>query len=440
MNVATKIRPAPPAPARNKKLHAPALLFGYKTLLFLPMHTAQLQLQISDRIQALEESQTIAMAKKGRELAAQGKDVINLSFGEPDFDTPEHIRTAAKQAIDEGWSHYPPVAGYPELRRAIADKFWRENGLAYTPEQIVVSTGAKQSIANLVLCTVNPGDEVLILGPYWVSYLELVKLAEGVPVVVNGTYATGFKPTIDQIADAITSKTRLIMFSAPSNPTGALFSEKELADIAAFLQDYPQVIVMADEIYEHLNYTGRHHSLAAQPGMLERTVTINGLSKAFAMTGWRLGYMGAPLAIAKAVDKMQGQFTSGANSIAQRAAITALTTSLAPTEAMRDQFKIRRDACVATLSQIKDMKLHTPDAAFYLFPDVSAFYGRKTPGGKTITNDMDLCLYILEEHLVSLVPGSAFGDADCIRLSFAAADEDLARAMDRLVAAFAGLS
>ena len=395
--------------------------------------------QLSARILALEESQTIAMAKRGRELAAQGHDVINLSFGEPDFDTPAHIKEAAKRAIDEGWSHYPPVAGYPELRKAVSDKFRKENGLDYTPEQIVVSTGAKQSIANALLCLVDPGDEVIVLGPYWVSYLELVKLCEGVPIVVSGSVDQGFKPTAAQIEAAITPNTKLIMYSAPSNPAGAVFTEGEMAEFARMLQAYPNVLVMADEIYEHILFEGKHRSIGAQPGMIGRTITINGLSKAFAMTGYRLGYMGAPLEIAKACDKMQGQVTSGANSIAQRAAITALTTSLAPTEEMSRRFKIRRDACVAALRQIPGLKVYVPNAAFYLFPDVSAYLGRRTPDGNVIETSLDLCLYLLQTQYVSLVPGEAFGDSRCIRISFAAEDGQLALAMQRFAAGLASL-
>jgi aspartate aminotransferase len=394
---------------------------------------------LSDRITQLEESQTIAMAKKGRELAAQGHDVINLSFGEPDFETPAHIKEAAKVAIDEGWSHYPPVSGYPELRKAVSEKFKRENGLDYSPEQIVVSTGAKQSIANVLMCLVNPGDEVIILGPYWVSYLELVKLCEGVPVVVSGSVDEGFKPSAAAIEQAITPRTKLIMYSAPSNPAGAVFSEQEMAAFAAMLQAYPEIIVLADEIYEHILFEGKHQSIGAYPGMLKRTVTVNGLSKAFAMTGYRIGYMGAPLEIAKACDKMQGQITSGANSIAQRAAITALTTSLAPTEEMSRRFKIRRDACVAALQQIPNIKVYVPHAAFYLFPDVSAYFGKHTPQGEVIANSMDLSLYILQHYYVSLVPGEAFGDARCIRFSFAADDAALAKAMTRFADALASL-
>jgi len=395
---------------------------------------------LSDRITALEESQTIAMAKRGRELAAQGHDVINLSFGEPDFETPVHIREAAKKAIDEGWSHYPPVPGYPELRKAVSDKFKNENRLTYTPEQIVVSTGAKQSIANVLMCMVNPGDEVVILGPYWVSYLELVKLCEGVPVLVSGSVEEGFKPSAQAIEQAITPKTKLIMYSAPSNPAGAVFTEAEMAALAAMLQNYPTIYVLADEIYEHILFEGKHQSIGSFPGMLARTITVNGLSKAFAMTGYRLGYMGAPLEIAKACDKMQGQITSGANSIAQRAAITALTTSLAPTEEMSRRFKMRRDACVAALRQIPDLKVYEPNAAFYLFPDVSAYFGKKTPSGQVIENSMDLAMYILMSYYVSLVPGEAFGDANCIRFSFAADDAALVTAMERFAQALASLA
>ena len=394
---------------------------------------------LSNRVLQLEESQTIAMAKRGRELAAQGHDVINLSFGEPDFDTPDYIREAAKLAIDEGYSHYPPVAGYPDLRRAVADKFARENGLAYKPSQIVVSTGAKQSIANAVLCLVNPGDEVLIIGPYWVSYLEMVKLAGGVPVIVHGPFERNFKPDMAALDAAITPRTRLLMFSAPSNPCGTVFSATEMADLAAVLRRHPNVYTIADEIYEHINYTGTHLSLAAQPGMLERTVTVNGLSKAFAMTGWRLGYIGAPDEIAYACEKMQGQFTSGANTIAQRAAIAALNGGLVSAQAMTARFKTRRDACLAALRQSPGLEVNTPEAAFYLFPRVSAFYGRRTPEGQLIGGSQQLCEYLLASQYVSLVSGDAFGDDTCIRISFAAEDGQLAKAMERIKAGLAAL-
>lgn len=394
---------------------------------------------LSHRILNLEESQTIAMAKRGRELAAQGKDVINLSFGEPDFETPLHIREAAKKAIDQGWSHYPPVAGYPELRKAVSDKFRNENDLNYSPEQIIVSTGAKQSIANALMCLVNPGDEVIVLGPYWVSYLELIKLCEGTPIVVSGGVDQGFKPTAAQVEAVITPRTKLLMYSAPSNPAGAVFTAEEMSELASMLQRYPQVLVLADEIYEHILFAGKHQSIGAQPGMIDRTITVNGLSKAFAMTGYRLGYMGAPLDIAKACDKMQGQITSGANSIAQRAAIAALTSSLGPTEEMSRRFKIRRDACVAALRQIPELKVYVPNAAFYLFPDVSAYLGRRTPEGEVIATSLDLCLYLLQTQYISLVPGSAFGDDNCIRISFAAEDGQLAQAMQRFAAGLASL-
>ena len=404
-----------------------------------PTATASKEL-LSNRILQMEESATIAMAKKGRELATKGHDVINLSFGEPDFGTPQHIREAAKQAIDEGWSHYTPVPGYPELRRAVADKFLRENGLKYSPEQIVVSTGAKQCIANVVLSSVNEGDEVLILAPYWVSYLEVVKLAGGVPIIVSGRFESNFKPSIAAIEAAITPSTKLIMYSSPSNPTGGVFSKADLVALAAMLRNYPDVLVMADEIYEHLNYVGGHHSLAAEDGMIDRVITINGLSKAFAMTGWRVGYMGAPLHIAKACDKMQGQFTSGTCSIAQRAAITALNASLAPTLEMTRRFGIRRKAMFEAMSAIPGLKVQEPDGAFYLFPDVTYYLGKRAPDGSTIATATDLCIYLLETAFVSLVSGEAFGDPDCIRISFAAADEKLAEAVERIKTALAKLS
>ena len=379
------------------------------------------------------------MAKKGRELAAKGFDVINLSFGEPDFDTPEHIRQAAKQAIDEGYSHYPPVAGYPELRQAIADKFLRENHLPYKPENVVVSTGAKQSIANVVLCLVNPGDEVLIIGPYWVSYLEMVKLAEGTPIVLNCQPEDNYHINPKALTDAITERTKLIMFSSPSNPTGGVLNQADMELLAQAVLARPNLYVMADEIYEHINYVGKHLSIASLPGMFERTITVNGLSKAFAMTGWRIGYIGAPVAIAKACEKMQGQFTSGANTIAQRAAIVALNSPLESTQAMVAQFKQRRAACLAALRKIPNLQVHEPEGAFYLFPDVSAYFAMHTPDGKLAQTGEDICNYLLESQYVSLVPGEAFGEPRCIRISYAAADDILVTAMQRIAKGLAAL-
>jgi aspartate aminotransferase len=387
---------------------------------------------LSHRVQVMEESQTIAMAKRARELASRGIDVINLSFGEPDFPTPSHIREAAKRAIDEGFTFYTPVAGYPDLRKAICEKFRRDNGLEFLPENIVVSTGAKQSIANVILSLVNPGDEVIIIGPYWVSYLEMVKLAEGVPVVVTGKIENKYKPLISELEAAVTEKTKAILYSSPSNPTGALFSAEELEKLADVLVRHPRIIAIADEIYEYINFVGRHESLGAIERVKERVVTVNGLSKGFAMTGWRLGFIGAPKWIADACDKMQGQFTSGANSITQRAAITALTEDLGPTRELTRRFQIRRDRVLELSSRIPGFRNMIPDGAFYLFPEVDAYFGRKTPDGLKINNATDLCMYLLNRAHVSVVTGDAFGAPQCIRISFAAADEVLEKAFHRM--------
>ena len=378
------------------------------------------------------------MAKKARELAAQGHNVINLSFGEPDFQTPQYIKDAAKKAIDDGFTFYTPVPGYPELRKAICDKLLRENNLTYKPENIVVSTGAKQSIANAVLCLVNPGDEVLILGPYWVSYLEIVKLAEGVPVVVSGTAEQGFKPSINEIKAAITSRTKAIMYSSPCNPTGAVFGAEALQELADAVMEHEDLYVIADEIYEHINFTGTHSSLAAIPEVKERVITVNGFSKGYAMTGWRVGYIAAEKAIADACEKMQGQITSGTCSIAQKAAFAALTGDQTPTREMAAAFLRRRNLVLQLAADIPVLKTFAPDGAFYLFPDVSSYYGKRV-NGQTISGSMDLALYLLSEAKVSTVPGIAFGDENCIRISFAASDETLTDAFGRIAAALAKL-
>jgi aspartate aminotransferase len=393
---------------------------------------------LSDRINSLAESQTIAMAKKARELAAKGFDVINLSFGEPDFQTPQYIKDAAKKAIDDGFTFYTPVPGYPDLRQAIADKLLRDNGLSYKMENIVVSTGAKQSIANAVMCLVNPSDEVVILSPYWVSYLEIVKLAEGVPVTVSGSIENEFKPTAAQIEAAITPKTKLLMYSSPCNPTGAMFNKQELADIAAMLERHPQVLVIADEMYEYISFGEKHESLAAFESVKDRVITVNGFSKGFAMTGWRVGYLAAEKWIADACDKMQGQFTSGTCSIAQKAALGALKGDMTPTKEMTAAFHKRRDMVLELMRQIPDIKVTTPPGAFYLFPDVSAYFGKKY-GEYVINTASDLSLYLLNEAHVSLVTGEAFGDEKCIRFSFAAADDRLREAMKRITEALAKL-
>jgi len=387
---------------------------------------------LSHRIQVMEESQTIGMAKRARELASRGIDVINLSFGEPDFPTPSHIKEAAKRAIDEGFTFYTPVAGYPDLKKAICEKFRRDNQMEFLPENIVVSTGAKQSIANAVLCLVDPGDEVVIIGPYWVSYLEIVKLAEGVPVVVSGKIENQYKPLISEVEGSITPKTKLIMYSSPSNPTGAVFSKKELEELADVLLRHPNVIALADEIYEYINFVGKHESLGAIERVKDRVITVNGLSKGFAMTGWRLGYLAAPKWIADACDKIQGQFTSGTNAITQRAAIVALSSSLEPSLEMTRRFKVRRDRVLELSAEIPGFRNMLPDGAFYLFPEADFYFGKKTTEGEEIKNATDLCMYLLTRAHVSVVPGEAFGAPQCIRISFAAADEVLEKAFARM--------
>jgi aspartate aminotransferase len=387
--------------------------------------------KLSHRINALSESQTIAMARRSRELQAQGIDIISLSLGEPDLNVAEHVKAAGKQAIDDNFSHYPPVAGYPELRKAISKKFKEQNGLDYTPEQIIVSTGAKQSLANVVLSLVDPEDEVVILGPYWVSYLELVKLAEGKPVIVNADITTDFKVTPTQLDNAITADTRLIMFSSPSNPTGSFYTKDELAAFAKVIARYPNITVVSDEIYEHIIFDGKHESIAQFPEIYEQVVTVNGVSKAYAMTGYRIGYIGAPLWIAKACDKMQGQFTSAASSIAQQATIAALATPQKDLDAMRDLFKGRRDMVVELFSRIEGFKTNVPGGAFYLFPEVSALFGHSF-NGHHVNDANDLCMYFLNECHVAMVPGDAFGAPEYIRLSYATSDDNLKEAARRV--------
>ncbi|MFP4292226.1 MAG: pyridoxal phosphate-dependent aminotransferase [Cyclobacteriaceae bacterium] len=395
--------------------------------------------QLSERIKAMEESATIAMAQKARELKSQGIDVISLSLGEPDFKTPEHICQAAKEAIDEGkYFTYTPVPGYLDLRQAIAEKLKNENQLDYSPEQIVVSTGAKQSIANVMMCLLNPGDEVIVYAPYWVSYVEIIKLAEGVPVAIDGSIENNFKATAEQLKKAISPKTKAVIFSSPCNPTGAVFSREELQAMAEVLKDRPDIVVVADEIYEHINFSGEHVSIASMPGMMERTVTVNGFSKGFAMTGWRLGYIAAPLSIAKACGKMQGQFTSGTNSIAQRAAIAALKGDMTPTQEMAKAYRRRRDLVLGLLKEIPGIKTYVPNGAFYIFPDVSDYFG-KSDGEMQIKDAEDFCMYILKEAYVSLVTGDAFGAPQCVRLSYAASDEQLKEAIARMKKALAKL-
>ncbi|QHL89120.1 aminotransferase class I/II-fold pyridoxal phosphate-dependent enzyme [Nibribacter ruber] len=394
---------------------------------------------LSDRITSLSESQTIAMAKKARELAAKGVDVINLSFGEPDFQTPQYIKDAAKKAIDDGYTFYTPVAGYPDLRKAIVEKLKRDNGLEYGPENIVVSTGAKQSIANAVLCLVNPGDEVVIFSPYWVSYEEVVKLAEGIPVPVMGSLENNYKVTAQQFEDAITSNTKLVMYSSPCNPTGSVFTEEELASFAAVLERHPQVYVIADEIYEYINFTGKHHSLAQFASIKDRVVTVNGFSKGYAMTGWRVGYLAASKEIADACDKMQSQITSGTCSVAQKAAVGALEGGRTSAEEMTMAYLRRRDLVLGLMKDIPGLKTYIPEGAFYIFPDVSYYFGKRT-GDQEINNANDLAMYLLNDAHVSLVDGAAFGAPQCIRFSFAASDAKLIEAMERIKASLAKLS
>jgi aspartate aminotransferase len=397
------------------------------------------QMELAERLSRISEPQTIKMAKLSRELKAQGIDIVDLSIGEPDFDTPAHIREAAKKAIDEGFTHYTPVAGYLELRQAVVHKLQRDNGLEYTPEQIVVSTGAKQSIANTVLSVINPGDEVIIPTPYWVTYSELVKLCQGEVVFIPCSIENKYKITPAQLEAAITPKTKLFMFSSPCNPTGSVYSKEELKALADVFAKHPQIYIMADEIYEYINYVGKHESIAQFEGMQERTIIINGLSKGFAMTGWRLGYLAAPKALAKAADNIQSQFTSATSSITQRAAITALTGDLTTAHAMVDEFRKRRAFVFEQLSSIPGLKLIQPDGAFYMFPDVSAFFG-KSFEGQVIKNADDICMYLLHKVNVSTVTGAAFEQPNCIRLSYATSMAKLEEGMKRLKAGFAQLS
>lgn len=388
--------------------------------------------KLSDRINAIEESATLAMAAKAREFKSRGIDVINLSLGEPDFKTPKHICDAAKQAIDDGkFFSYPPVAGYPDLREAIAAKYQKENKVPYKAENIVVSNGAKQSIANVMLALLNPGDEVIIFAPYWVSYDALVRLTEATPVIIKGTLENDFKVTAAQVEKAITSKTKAIIFSSPCNPTGSVFTKKDLEAIAAVVLKHPDLLIISDEIYEHINFTGDQTSIASLPGMFERTITVNGFAKGFAMTGWRVGYIAAPKWIADGSNKVQGQITSANCSISQRAALAAISGDLTPTNNMVTEYHKRRDIVFNLLKEIPGIKANYPQGAFYFFPDVSYYYG-KSNGERTIKDGDDFCLYMLETGHVSLVPGGAFGEENCVRLSYAASEKDLIEAMARM--------
>jgi len=393
----------------------------------------------SDLLQRLSESATIAMARKARELKDQGIDVISLSLGEPDFDTPAEMKQAGMDAIEANETHYTPVPGTPRIRKAIVEKFKRDNGLEYTMDQVVVSTGAKQSLANVVLSLVNPGDEVILPAPYWVSYEEIVKVAGGIPLVLPTSIDNDYKIQPSELEAAITPKTRMVMYSSPCNPSGSVYTEAETAALADVLRKHDQIITVSDEIYELINFTDKHASMAAQPGMWERTVTVNGVSKGFAMTGWRLGYIGAPTWIAAACTKIQGQFTSAPSSITQAASAAALETEPALVSDMVDAFRRRRALVVEGLSQVPGFKVNQPMGAFYVFPDVSALFG-KSFQGKTLENANDVALYLLEEARVASVSGAAFGTPECIRLSYAAADDVLAEAVRRIDAACRQLS
>jgi aspartate aminotransferase len=394
--------------------------------------------QLSNRINAIEESATLAMAAKAREFKNKGIDVISLSLGEPDFKTPEHICDAAKKAIDDGkYFAYPPVAGYQDLREALASKYQKENNVPYKAENIVVSNGAKQSIANAMLALLNPGDEVVVFSPYWVSYDALVRLAEATPVVIKGGIENDFKVTAQQLEKAITAKTKAIIFSSPCNPTGTVFSKKELEEIAKVVVKH-NIIAIADEIYEHINFTAEQVSIASFPGMFERTITVNGFAKGYAMTGWRVGYIAAPKWIADGCNKVQGQITSANCSIAQRAALAAISGDQAPTAQMVSEYKKRREIVYQLLKEIPGVKTNYPQGAFYFFPDVSSYFG-KSDGTKTIKNSDDFALYMLETAHVSMVPGGAFGDENCVRLSYAASEKDLREAMKRMKDALAKL-
>ncbi len=387
--------------------------------------------KLSERIQRLSESQTLAMAKKSRELQAKGIDVVNLSLGEPDFDTPQFVKDAAKKAIDENFSHYTPVPGYLDLRKAIALKLKRDNNLDYNAENIVVSTGAKQSIANAVLSLIDNGDEVIVPIPYWVSYIELIKLAEGTPVYIKTSVDSNFKFSAAQLEKAITPKTRMLIFSSPCNPSGSIYNQQELKAIADVLAKYPDIIIISDEIYENINFVGKHESIAQFDLIKDRVVVVNGVSKGFAMTGWRLGYIAAPKIIADACEKMQGQFTSATSSITQKAAEAAMKADQSVTYFMRDAFKKRRDLILSLLKEIPGIKANVPDGAFYVFPDITYYFG-KSDGDTTIKTSNDLCMFLLNKANVAIVSGDAFGDDNCVRISYATSEDKLIEAMKRM--------
>lgn len=387
--------------------------------------------QLSDRLNRLAPSATLAMSQKSSEMKAQGIDVINMSVGEPDFNTPDHIKEAAKKAIDDNYSRYSPVPGYPDLRKAIAAKLKNENGLDYSINEILVSNGAKQSVCNTVMALVNDGDEVIIPAPYWVSYPQMVKLAGGVPIIVNAGFEQDFKMTAQQLEEAITPKTRMLILCSPSNPTGSVYSKEELESLAEVIKKHDDLYVLADEIYEHINYTGRHASIAQFPGMKERSIIVNGVSKAYAMTGWRIGFIAAPEWIVKGCNKLQGQYTSGPCSVSQKAAEAAYTLPQDCVETMRQAFERRRDLIVELAKDIPGLEVNVPQGAFYLFPKCSSFFG-KSDGTRTINNSTDFAMYLLEVGHVATVAGDAFGDPDCFRMSYATSDANIREAMSRI--------
>jgi aspartate aminotransferase len=388
-------------------------------------------MQLSSFLQRFNEPETLKMAKLGRELRAKGVDVIDLSLGEPDFDTPVHIKEAAIKAIHDNWSHYTPVPGFLDLREAVCTKFKRDNNLDYKPENIVVSTGAKQSLANAILALIDEGDEVIIPTPFWVTYSELVKIARGKVIPVNSTAEQGFKISAEQLEAAITPKTKMLLFSSPCNPSGAVYSREELAAFVAVLEKHPNIYILSDEIYEYINFMGHHESIAQFPSVKERVIIVNGLSKGFAMTGWRLGYIAANAEIAKACEKVQGQFTSGTNSITQKAAVVALTTDLRPSMDMVAEFTRRRARVLELVKDIPGIRCTKPDGAFYIFPDVSAYFGKKD-GDQVIANANDFCMYLLNKAHVSSVMGDAFGNPNCVRFSFANSMEKIEEGWERI--------
>ena len=389
---------------------------------------------LSNRINSLPVSATLAMAAKARELKNKGTDVIGLSLGEPDFNTPDFIKEAAIQAVNDNYNSYSPVDGYMDLKEAVCEKFNRDNNLVYTPSQVVVSTGAKQSIANVCMVLLDPGDEVLLPAPYWVSYSAIATLAEAKSTIITSSIETDFKITPEQLEAAITPKTKLIMFNSPNNPSGTIYTEDEYRALGKVLEKHPDIYILSDEIYEHINYGTPHFSIAAIPELYDRTITVNGVAKAFAMTGWRIGYIGAPTWIAKACNKMQGQITSGANCIAQRATIAAVSAPVSAIQYMVDEFASRREMIIGLLNEIPGFKLNQPQGAFYVFPDVSHYFG-KTIGGKQIENASDFALFLLEEAHVATVTGEAFGNENCIRISYAASEENIRTAVARISAA-----